>query len=193
MRLLVVGNDRISRMFARNSALPADVGLVTDYSTNVLRVLRLLRRGTLTPGIVARMMWAEFLRPDPGPVEGLKIRSSAELTMLVREREPSEILLFRAGVIIKRELIDLGIPIYNLHAARLPDYGGLGTIFRALADGAFEQTATLHRVTESIDAGEVLETEPYRLDPRLSYRANEAIAYAAGIRLLERTLDKDKA
>jgi methionyl-tRNA formyltransferase len=192
MRLLVIGNDRISKSFAYGRELPPNNELVIDRSANIARVFRLVHRGSLTPKTVLRMAWAEFRRPDSGPLKGLEVRSSAELTIVARERKPSEILLFRAGIIVRRDLLDLGIPIYNVHSARLPEYGGLGTISRALADGAYEQQATLHRVNEKIDAGEVLDTEPYRLDPELSYGANEAIAYAAGMKLLDRTLWKDR-
>jgi methionyl-tRNA formyltransferase len=192
MRLFVIGSDRISKSFVHGRTLPPKTELVIDRSTNITRVFRLVYRGSLTPGVVLRMAWAEFLRPDPGPVAGLEVMSSAELTELAKERKPSEILLFRAGIIIRRDLLNLGIPIYNVHSARLPEYGGLGTISRALTDGAYDQQATLHRVNEKIDAGEVLDTEPYRLDPELSYSANEAIAYAAGMELLDRTLQRDR-
>lgn len=192
MRLFVIGNDRISKSFVHSRTLPPNTELVVDRSANIARVFRLLYRGSLTPKVVLRMAWAEFLRPDPGPVEGLEVRSSAELAIMAKERKPSEILLFRAGIIVKRDLLNLGIPIYNVHSARLPEYGGLGTISRALADGAYDQQATLHRVNEKIDAGEVLDTEPYRLDPDLSYGANEAIAYGAGMKLLDRTLQRDR-
>jgi methionyl-tRNA formyltransferase len=192
MRLLVIGNDRIARSFMRGRTLPPNTELVIDRSTSITRVFRLVRRGSLTPEVVLRMAWAEFRRPDPGPVEGPEVRSSGDLTIMAKRRKPSEILLFRAGIIVRPDLLSLGIPVYNLHSARLPEYGGLGTIFRALTDGAYDQQATLHRVNEKIDAGEVLDTEPYRLDPKLSYGANEAIAYAAGMKLLDRTLQKDR-
>ena len=192
MRLLVIGNDRIARSFVHGRTLPRNTELVIDRSASIGRVFRLVRRGSLTPGVVLRMAWAEFMRPDPGPVEGLEVRSSGELTIMAKARRPSEILLFRAGIIVRQDLLNLGIPVYNLHSARLPEYGGLGTIARALADRAYDQQATLHRVIERIDAGEVLDTEPYRLDPKSSYGANEAIAYAAGMKLHERTLRKDR-
>jgi methionyl-tRNA formyltransferase len=52
------------------------------------------------------------------------------------------------------------------------------------AEGAWEQQATLHRVTREIDRGEIVATRSYRLDPRLSYRRNEDRAYEAGMELL---------
>jgi hypothetical protein len=59
-----------------------------------------------------------------------------------------------------------------------------------LSDGALAQCATLHRVTTRIDGGEVLQTMPYQLDPRLSYADNEERAYAVGIELLVGELSK---
>lgn len=46
-----------------------------------------------------------------------------------------------------------------------------------------DQSATLHRVTERIDDGNVLRTLPYRLGPDKSYTWNQALAYETGIRL----------
>ena len=82
----------------------------------------------------------------------------------------------------------MGIPIYNIHAARVPEYGGLGSIARALKDGALEQFASLHEVTSKIDEGKLLDTENFLLSPKASYFENEQTAYSAAIRLLMRRI-----
>jgi asparagine synthetase B (glutamine-hydrolysing) len=55
---------------------------------------------------------------------------------------------------------------------------------------AYEQEATLHKVTEKIDEGEVIDTEKFTLNPNVSYCENETISYNAGIRLLKRTVEQ---
>ena len=76
--------------------------------------------------------------------------------------------------------------ILNIHCAKIPEYGGIGVLDRALNDKAYNQEATLHIITERIDEGEVITVEPYKLQESLSYRENENIAYDAGIKLFNR-------
>lgn len=188
MRMLVVGDDKICRTMLNSNPPPSDVRVVVDQSSDMKRVLTLIRNGSLTIPLIARMALADARRADGPPISGERVKSNAELFELVQRERPSKIILFRAGIIIRKNLIDTGIPIWNLHSAKLPEYGGIGTIWRALRDGAVDQCATLHIVTEKVDSGKVLDTEPYRLNPKASYAANENTAYAAGTRLLERTL-----
>jgi methionyl-tRNA formyltransferase len=134
------------------------------------------------------MAWAEWMRSNQPSPAAQSISSNQDLLQLIQALKPRQVFLFRAGLIINRQVIGAGADILNVHCAKVPEYGGLGSIARALADKAYEQHATLHRVTARIDEGEVLAVEPYRLDARLSYRRNEEIAYEAGIRLLTREL-----
>lgn len=112
------------------------------------------------------------------------MRNNDELLHTISRYDIEQVYLFRAGLIINKKILDSGIDILNTHCARIPDYGGLGAIARALKDSSFDQVATLHRVTETIDDGEIVATEPYKLNAALSYRKNEDIAYEAGMRLL---------
>ena len=73
---------------------------------------------------------------------------------------------------------------FNVHCARIPDYAGLGAIYRALNDGSLEQLAVMHKVTDAIDKGEIIATKRYQLDPKLSFHENENIAYLTGIDLI---------
>jgi methionyl-tRNA formyltransferase len=71
-----------------------------------------------------------------------------------------------------------------VHCARLPDYLGLNAIGRALKNKDYDQAATLHKVIRQIDAGKIIAKKSYKLNPELSYKENEAIAYNSGIQLL---------
>lgn len=78
----------------------------------------------------------------------------------------------------------------NIHCAKVPEYGGLGSIERAIKNRALEQYATLHQVTTTIDKGEIFDLEPFYLDAQKSYCFNENTAYEAGLRLLSRTVSR---
>jgi methionyl-tRNA formyltransferase len=189
--LLLAGDDKVGRsLLARVRAGSVDVCL--DRSSSVRRTLRLLRRGVVPASVLAQMALAELLRPDTRLPGATSIRSNAELLQLITQRDVRRVYLFRAGLIIDREVLASGAELLNVHCASLQGYGGLGSIARALADGAWRQEATLHRVTERIDSGEVLDTEPYDLDPARSYRENERRAYEAGARLVLRQLERER-
>lgn len=94
------------------------------------------------------------------------------------------VYLSRAGIIIRKDILSLGMPLYNVHCMDIPKSGGLGADECALEARAFSQRAVLHTMAEKIDEGEIKDTEPFYLDPSLNFRANEDRAYDAGIRFL---------
>jgi methionyl-tRNA formyltransferase len=192
-RLLVVSNDKLGRRLAARLADVSDLVIVADATPNVGRILRLLRRGSLSPLLLFRMAMAEACRPDTQTMIQQRIGGNSELAELIAAGAIEEIYTFRAGLIIGRDLLHSGARFFNCHCARLDGFGGLGSIHRALREGAHDQAATLHRVTQKIDSGEIIALEPYRLDPRRSYGNNEDIAYEAGIRLLSRILRQAEA
>jgi folate-dependent phosphoribosylglycinamide formyltransferase PurN len=189
--LLILGNDKISaRVYA---SLPSDDRLVVaiDRSTNVGRVLRLLRRGSLTVRLVVQMMWCELRRSAPRMCSAAEtVTSNVDMVRLINLHAPQRVVLYRAGLIISRAVLATGVPIMNIHCAKIPEFGGIGSIARALEEKAHHQCATLHQVTDAIDSGVVFDTEVYELDPAKSYCVNEDYAYAAGHRLLLRTLQR---
>lgn len=136
---------------------------------------------------LVQMALAEWARPRPADRGWPAIRSNKDL-LAWAEQGVTEVYLYRAGLIVNRAVIDGFRDVLNVHCAQVPAYGGVGAIPRALRDRAFSQEATLHRVTENIDDGEVLETEPYELNPEDSYRVNEDRAYEAGANLILRRL-----
>lgn len=182
--MIVVGSDKLAGRFLHRLGKPFWKHVLLDASVGVGRVVKLWRRSALSTDDFVRMAWAEWSRPSM-PFPGLpKIRTNSDLLEVIVERKVEKLYLFRAGLIISRRVLDTGVDAINTHCARLPDYGGLASISRALADGAYEQRATIHRVTKRIDEGEILAERAYLLDPRRSYRENEDIAYAAGTELL---------
>jgi methionyl-tRNA formyltransferase len=188
IRLLIVGNDKIGRCVAARLSEAPGLLIAVDLTPRPARVLRLLRRGSLSLLLLAKMVLAEALRPDTQVRFRHQVRGIDSLRSMIDSQSIEEIYLFRAGLIINRDLLGSGVPFFNCHCARLDGFGGLGAIDRALRKGELRQAATLHRVTETIDSGEIIALEPYWLDPQQTYRANEDIAYNAGIQLLSRIL-----
>jgi methionyl-tRNA formyltransferase len=186
--MLVVGNDKLGRRLLARLGDPVDQLVVFDQSTDLQRVWKLLRRRSLQLSWVIQMAWAEWQRPDTSVRSRPAIVSNEDLLRLIQAEQLTRIYLFRAGLIVNRKVLESGVEVLNIHCARLPAYGGLGSIARALVAGDYVQEATLHRVTKRIDEGEVLATEPYQLQKTLSYRENEDRAYAAGIELLYKEL-----
>jgi methionyl-tRNA formyltransferase len=183
MRMLIVGDDKIGRKLLSLLNIGDDWIVVKDKSSSPKRIFKLLQKGVLKPTVLVKMVFAEVLRRDYKGIHCRFVKSNQDILRLLEENKLTEILMFRAGLIINRRILSAGIPVKNIHCARIPDFGGIGSIHKALAAAAYDQEATLHRVTERIDDGEILDTEPFILGPNLSYRENEDIAYEAGIRL----------
>ena len=116
------------------------------------------------------------------------INSNDTLRQYIINNKIDKIFLFKAGLIINKQILNLGVKVYNVHVTSLADYPGLGTIARALHHKSLSQTACLYRVEQGIDTGDVIDFEPYLLNPSSNYMENENMAYNAGIRLMYRTL-----
>lgn len=189
MKLLVVGNDKIGGKAIARFAHRHDLVCVVDKSSSLARVFKLVRKGRLSLSLIVRMFAAEFMRSGSSPPSSLhSVANNRDLIGVIDDVSPSEVILFRAGLIVGQAVLELGVPIVNLHCCRLPDYGGIGTISKALRARDYDQEATLHVVTSRIDEGDVLSVCPFRLSPGRSYAANEEIAYGAGLKLLSEYL-----
>ncbi|PIR21820.1 MAG: hypothetical protein COV44_11155 [Deltaproteobacteria bacterium CG11_big_fil_rev_8_21_14_0_20_45_16] len=191
-RLLITSNDKIGRKLIASLTSSPELHIAIDASSDLKRTLKLLKRGSISIRTLLKMLLAELARKNY-KIQSLPfIRSNQDLASYIAEHEIEEIYLFRAGLIVNRKVLELGKPIFNLHCARLPDYGGIGVIDRAIREKAFLQEATLHRVVTSIDNGEVIKTKKYSLDPRKPYRENENLAYDVGLALLKDALGPGK-
>jgi methionyl-tRNA formyltransferase len=190
-RLLVTGNDKLSAQLIAQLEENQQLRIILDKSTNAKRVWRLYRKERLKLIWLLKMTLAEMARKKPQISIFDHINNNDGLLKFIRQYHIERVYLFRTGLIINKKILNQRIDILNTHCARIPDYGGLGAIPRALQDGAFNQVATLHRIVQRIDEGKILETETYQLNPCLSYRKNEDIAYHAGIRLLLKQFPKN--
>lgn len=187
--LIVIGNDKIAGGVSGQISNSANCIVYVDKSTDFSRVLRLLRRRIISPFLLAKMAACEVLRKGHRPnMTFPSIRHNEDLIRAIMVHKPDRLILFRAGLIVNRNVIAAGVPIFNIHAAAVPDYGGIGSIDRAIKDKAYEQYASLHVVTTRIDEGEVIDRIGYRLNPGFSYCQNEDVAYRAAHQLLLKTI-----
>jgi hypothetical protein len=184
--LIIVGNDKLGRKFI-NSIDKDKFEIILDESSSVKRVLKLVQRGSLKLSLILKMFYSDFFRKDyPLDREYENIKNNNDLIDIIKGKSIEEIVLYRGGLIVNKKVIELGIKILNIHCAKIPEYGGIGVLDRALNDKSYEQEATLHIITERIDEGEVVAVEPYSLEKKLSYSKNENIAYDAGIKLFNK-------
>ena len=193
MKLLIIGDDKISRKVVTSLPYDRHLRIVVDTTSLYRRVLRLLRRGSLTAPMLLQMAWAEMCRKgEPAPPLPT-VKNNHDILSVIKKYGIDTAFLFRTGIIINSSVLATDVNVMNIHCAKLPDYAGLGAIYKALKNEEFYQEATLHRVAKQIDLGETVETLPYALRPELSYRHNEDIAYEAGAKLLARRLVGDKS
>lgn len=185
--LVLLGNDGYAGAAYRQIAGLPNITCVIDRSTSMARVWRLLRRGVLSPRLAARMWWCQFRCAEaPPPASLLTVRSNHDLATHIRQLAPMRVVLYRAGLIINQHVLSLGVPLYNIHCASLPEYAGLGALARARTSGTWQQYACFHHVTRGIDTGAIIAREPFTLHPSSSYCDDERIAYRAGAVLLYR-------
>lgn len=193
--MLILGDDRIAhKVMDMPEVIQSNSSIILDRSTNYRRMARLIWRGRLSLFLAVKMFFCELLRPgrkSSGTRIDFVIKNNHDLLSLINNEEPDRIILFRAGLVINSKIISLGIPLLNIHCAKIPEYGGLGSIYRALKDKAIKQCATLHQVTTTIDTGRVFDVVPFELNLDKSYCHNEDQAYEAGIRLLIRSINSD--
>jgi formyltetrahydrofolate hydrolase len=164
--LLILGGDRIARSSLRHLKLSPNLLIAIDHSTSLKRVAKLILKKRLSLWLVIKMLVCEYKREKYSvPVSDFPvIKNNKELLELISDSRPERIILFRAGLVINKEVISKNIPLLNIHCAKVPEYGGLGSIDRAIKNRAVEQNATLHQVTTTIDKGEVFDTESFQLD-----------------------------
>jgi len=191
--LLIIGHDKIGRKTVKDleiSGVGNSDNIIWDKSSSISRVFKLIRKGILPISLIVKMILAEAKRKSVKLNNNYhSISNRIELMEFIEKNEIELVILFRAGLIINSRLLKMKTRFLNIHASKLPDYGGLGTIQKAIDDKAWNQCATLHQVDAKIDAGRALDTEPYTLSRDLSYYRSEEAAYASGRILLKRALN----
>lgn len=100
--------------------------------------------------------------------------------------EGTVLLGFGTGVIVPGEVLArLGRPAYNVHAAS-PDFPGRDPHHHAIYRGANEYGATLHVMTDKVDAGGIVAVETFTVAAEATPESLLAAANEAALRLVER-------
>lgn len=187
--LIIIGNDKIAGGVSEQVSRLGSCIVYVDKSTNISRVIKLIKKRVISPTLLVKMIVCETLRKGGRPSAKLpSIHKNEDLLSAITTHNPDRLILFRAGLIVNSSVIAAGVPVLNIHAAIVPDYGGIGSIERAIKSKAYAQHASLHVVTTRIDEGEVIDRVDYQLDPDLSYFQNEEVAYRAAQQLLLKTI-----
>ena len=72
------------------------------------------------------MILAELLRSGSKPLNLCLNFFKCSIAREDKKRMFSKIILFKVGLIIRKSVIETGIQIFNIHAAKVPEYGGIG-------------------------------------------------------------------
>ncbi len=112
--------------------------------------------------------------------------NTAAFIELVREKQAEVMLVAMFPQILKPDLLSVpGLIALNYHPSPLPAYAGPQPTFWILRNGETETAVTVHRITEAIDAGDIVAQEPVtvqpdddnaRLNQRLHHRAAGVLA-----------------
>lgn len=78
--------------------------------------------------------------------------------------------------------------MYNLHPSLLPAFKGLDVYERALDRGVKVSGATLHRISEEMDEGEIIDQVSYRVPEDVSVEGLKRYATRFEVMLLEKYL-----
>jgi methionyl-tRNA formyltransferase len=79
-------------------------------------------------------------------------------------------------------------PGVNLHCAPLPSHAGFNASLWAILDRDRSFGATLHVLTEHVDAGPIVDEERFRIAADITNAELYALAHRSGLRLFERAL-----
>jgi len=108
--------------------------------------------------VVAENLGLQVVQPE-------KIKDNEEFKRLIETINPDLIVVVAYGKILPSWLLNL--PRYgciNLHASLLPEYRGASPIQSALLDGKTQTGVTVMKITEELDAGDILSQKVVPID-----------------------------
>ncbi|MCB1680829.1 MAG: phosphoribosylglycinamide formyltransferase [Alphaproteobacteria bacterium] len=190
LKLAVLISGRGSNLQAlidacRDPSFPAEIRLVLSNRADAPGLARAKEAGIQT-SVVDHKAY-----PD---------RSSFEKDMQKEIVESDAELIVLAGFmrVLTAEFVNLWPNrMINIHPSLLPDYKGLNTHARALADGKKEAGCTVHYVVPEMDSGPIIVQKRVPILPGdtpdiLAQRVleQEHLAYIEAVRIVARTLNK---
>ena len=186
--LVVTSADRFGAELKVRLKGSESIFFAFDKSPLFVRTVKLLAAKAVSFRFVLRAVVCGALSSRK-TVSGQFVNDWEGVMRLATRLDVQKIVMFRMGLFLPKEITGK-FEVLNVHAARLPDYQGLGSILRALDAGDLQQQVTIHRATSKIDSGEVLMTFDYEMDKSKSYCDNENVAYSAGVDAVVRYLSQ---
>ncbi len=137
---------------------------------------------------------------SPTPVRAVAERFGVPVSVMTKENyasaareiaslSPDAIVVVAFGIILKEDLLELPhLGCVNLHASLLPKYRGVSPIQAALLAGDEETGCVTILMDRGIDTGDILLSEPMRIEPDDTAGSLGKRLAAAGSDLVVRTL-----
>lgn len=135
---------------------------------------------------------------EQGPLSGELLRHAPRLTIIpvmtaddLIALDPGELasarlIAFCSGIVVPKRVLDaLAFGAYNFHPGS-PNYPGWAPAPFAVYDGARQFGATAHRMSETVDAGPIVDVELFDVPPGTGVRHLAELAFAAAARLFWR-------
>lgn len=116
------------------------------------------------------------------------------LSAKVRAAAPDLIFSFYFRHMLPPEVLDMPrLGAFNMHGSLLPRYRGRAPVNWAVLRGETETGATLHVMTASADAGDIVDQEAVEIGPDDTGLEVQRKVSAAAVKILERRLEELKA
>lgn len=112
------------------------------------------------------------------------------LQLLKRKGVSAGICLGYRRLFSKSFLEQVGCEMYNLHPSLLPAFKGLDVYTRIIDRGIKISGATLHKVSEEMDEGEIIDQVSYRVPEDVSVNELKYFARQYELELLDSFLEK---
>ncbi len=123
------------------------------------------------------------------PIYRLKDINAPESLNRLRTLKPEILISVAAPQIFKKELIHL-VRTINIHAALLPEYGGMMPSFWVLAKGENKTGVTVHYMSEQIDRGDIILQQAIDISPQETLHTLQTKVANAGARVLLEAVDR---
>lgn len=176
----------VARISGMRYACALAVEAVSSKIIVTLRTLLKLNREPdrvlMTPSALAKKFQIPLLRTS-------NILSDNVLAT-IRSLKPDLIVSARFSQVLKQKILSIpSLGVINFHASLLPNYGGLGSIFQALAAQDSVVGITVHQMTEKVDQGAILAQQAIPVSSRESVHRVEIRCHAKGAALLLKTVE----
>ncbi len=113
-----------------------------------------------------------------------------EVANKIKELNPDLFVVVSYGKIIPPEILRLAPCAINVHPSKLPFYRGAAPIERQIMDGVKESAVSIIKVSERLDRGDIILSEPFNIGPSETKADVEKKIVEVGTILLRKAIEK---